>query len=243
MNKREFIKNLGLGIVSLAVIPALSCKTKAPSKSLSVRKEPFALAPLPYAYDALEPHIDMVTMTVHHSKHHAAYINKLNEAVKGTPYEKMTLDTILQTITESDNPTIRNNGGGHYNHQMFWESLTPQFSALENGLLQKAIIEQFGSFDQFKVTFIDSAKSVFGSGWTWLYLDGNKKLMIGNSANQDNPLMTNIVKSAGTPILGLDIWEHAYYLRYQNRRPDYITAFFNVIDWKKVDERFRKAIQ
>jgi Fe-Mn family superoxide dismutase len=121
--------------------------------------------------------------------------------------------------------------------------LTPQFSALENGLLQKAIIEQFGSFDQFKVTFIDSAKSVFGSGWTWLYLDGNKKLMIGNSANQDNPLMTNIVKSAGTPILGIDIWEHAYYLRYQNRRPDYITAFFNVIDWKKVDERFRKAIQ
>ena len=243
MNKREFIKNIGLGIASLTIVPAISCKTMAPSRSSAVRKEPFVLAPLSFAYDALEPHIDMVTMTVHHSKHHAAYINKLNDAVKGTPYEKMTLDSILQTITESDNPLIRNNGGGHYNHQMFWESLTPHFSALENGLLQKAIVEQFGSFDQFKLNFIDSAKSVFGSGWTWLYLDGNKKLMIGNSANQDNPLMTNIVKWTGTPILGLDIWEHAYYLRYQNRRPDYIAAFFNIIDWKKVDERFRKAME
>ena len=197
----------------------------------------FELPTLNYAYDALEPNIDARTMEIHHSKHHNGYTNNLNNAISGTDLEGKT----IEEICKSDNlsPAVRNNGGGYYNHCLFWELLSPNGGGNPNGAIADAIINQFGSFDNFKEEFSKSAATRFGSGWAWLCVkDG--ELCICSTANQDNPLMND--SCGGTPILCLDVWEHAYYLNYQNRRPDYINAFFNLINWNKVNELYTKAL-
>ena len=196
----------------------------------------FELHPLPYAYDALEPHIDTRTMEIHHGKHHNGYTTNLNNAIAGTPQENMGIEEILTTLS-MDQAALRNNGGGYYNHNLFWESMHPQGGGIPQGSLAEAINTSFGSFEGFKDAFAKAAATRFGSGWAWLCVHPGGKLEVCSSANQDNPLMPGI-GCGGTPILGLDVWEHAYYLNYQNRRPDYIQAFFNVIHWDKVAERF-----
>ena len=197
----------------------------------------FELPTLNYAYDALEPNIDARTMEIHHSKHHNGYTNNLNKAISGTDLEGKT----IEEICKSDNlsPAVRNNGGGYYNHCLFWELLSPNGGGNPHGAIADAIINQFGSFDNFKEEFSKSAATRFGSGWAWLCVkDGG--LCVCSTANQDNPLMND--SCGGTPILCLDVWEHAYYLNYQNRRPDYINAFFNLINWNKVNELYTQAL-
>lgn len=200
----------------------------------------YTLADLPYAYDALEPHFDTLTMQIHHGKHHAAYVNNLNAAVKDTPNEGKPLESLLANIS-SLSPAIRNNGGGHWNHTFFWESLTGSSSGAPSGKLAEAINQELGGFEAFKEAFAKAGISRFGSGWAWLCVDANKKLCICSTPNQDNPLM-DVAECKGTPILGLDVWEHAYYLKYQNRRPDFIAAFWNVIDWEVVNNRYLNAL-
>ena len=201
----------------------------------------FKLPDLPYAYDALEPHIDARTMEIHHSKHHNGYTTKLNEAIAGTDLEDKSIEEILLHVSEYG-PAVRNNGGGYYNHKLFWEIMSPDGGGepSERMNIHKAIMRDFGSFDKFKQEFANAAATRFGSGWAWLCVSGSDHLFITSTPNQDNPLM-DVVEHQGTPILGLDVWEHAYYLNYQNRRPDYIEAFFNVINWHEVTERFNAA--
>ena len=194
----------------------------------------FELPQLPYAYDALEPHIDARTMEIHHSKHHAGYTSKLNAAVEGTELEGKDIETLLRD--HSDNGAVRNNGGGFWNHNLFWACMSPNGGGQPSGALGEAIDRDFGSFDAFKNAFAKAAATRFGSGWAWLCVNDGK-LEVCSSANQDNPLMPG-VGCGGHPILGLDVWEHAYYLNYQNRRPDYINAFFEVVDWNAVGARF-----
>ncbi len=197
----------------------------------------FELPDLPYAFDALEPHIDAKTMEIHHDKHHAAYTSKLNAAVEGNEMAGKSIEDLLANHT--DNGAVRNNGGGFYNHNLFWEVMSPNGGGSPSGDLGAAIDSAFGSFDNFKTEFSNAAATRFGSGWAWLCVkDG--KLEVCSTANQDNPLMPG-VGCEGTPILGLDVWEHAYYLNYQNRRPDYIAAFFNVINWDKVAQLYAAA--
>jgi superoxide dismutase, Fe-Mn family len=239
MNKRDFIKATAILTGSAIILPEWACKSPNMVKSMdSIRKDPFTLPILPYAYEALEPNIDTLTMQIHHDKHHATYITKLNDALKGSPYETATLEKIFVNLNKTDNAAIRNNAGGHYNHTMFWESMHPNGSKLTDEGLINAINKAFGSFDKFKEQFSASAKTVFGSGWTWLCMDKNKQLFITNTPNQDNPLMTNFATNPGIPLLGLDVWEHAYYLKYQNKRADYINGFFNIIHWEKVSQRY-----
>lgn len=240
MEKREFIKKSVLLLSGAFVLPAMSSKSRSTDMG-EPRLVPFALPKLNYAYDALEPSIDTKTMEIHHTKHHAAYIAKLNESMKGTPFEKLSLNSILSTIKTSDNLVIRNNAGGHFNHSFFWETMRPNGEKLLDSSLLTAINKSFGSYESFKLQFSDQAKSLFGSGWTWLCIDKKKKLFITTTPNQDNPLMDKISKRPGTPLLALDVWEHAYYLKYQNKRVDYISNFFDVIDWKKIEERFQAA--
>jgi Fe-Mn family superoxide dismutase len=201
----------------------------------------FKLADLPYAYDALTPYIDARTMEIHHTKHHAAYTNNLNAAIDGTEWADMSILDIFKNISKAS-PAIRNNGGGFYNHNLFWENMTPNALAVptEQMNIYKAIMRDFGSFENFKKEFSAAAATRFGSGWAWLCVDNSDKLFITSSPNQDNPLM-DIAEKKGTPVLGLDVWEHAYYLHYQNRRPDYIEAFFNVINWHEVTKRYNDA--
>lgn len=197
----------------------------------------FELPSLPYAHDALAPHIDTRTMEIHHGKHHNAYVTNLNGAIAGTEMEGKSIEAIC--AEHSDVPAVRNNGGGHFNHSLFWTVMSPNGGGNPTGDIAGAIDEAFGSFDAFKDAFAKAGATRFGSGWAWLCVkDG--KLEVCSSANQDNPLMPG-VGCGGTPILGLDVWEHAYYLNYQNRRPDYITAFFNVINWEEVNKRFAAA--
>ena len=194
----------------------------------------FELPNLPYAHDALEPHIDTRTMEIHHGKHHAGYTSKLNAAIEGTELAGKDIETLLRD--HSDNGAVRNNGGGFWNHSLFWTSMSPNGGGAPTGALAEAIDRDFGGFENFKDAFSKAAATRFGSGWAWLCVkDG--KLEVCSSANQDNPLMPG-VGCGGLPILGLDVWEHAYYLNYQNRRPDYINAFFNVVDWNAVGARF-----
>ena len=198
----------------------------------------FTLAPLPYAYDALEPHIDTTTMQIHHGKHHQAYVDNLNKAVTGTPNENKSLEELV-AVAGSISPAVRNNGGGHWNHTFFWESLAANAGGSPSGKLAEAINDTFGSFDAFKEKFSTAGMTRFGSGWAWLIVkDG--KLEVTSTPNQDNPLM-DVAEVKGTPILGVDVWEHAYYLKYQNKRADYLSAFWNVVNWNKVAERFEKA--
>ena len=193
----------------------------------------FELPKLSYAYDALEPHIDSRTMEIHHSKHHAGYTAKLNAAIEGSDLAHKSIEDILGGELS---PAVRNNGGGYYNHCLFWTVMSPNGGCEPSGDLANAINEAFGSFEDFKTSFSNAAATQFGSGWAWLCVkDG--KLSVCSTANQDNPLMKS--GCGGTPILGLDVWEHAYYLNYQNRRPDYINAFFNVVNWEEVDRRFK----
>ena len=201
----------------------------------------FTRPDLPYAYDALEPHIDARTMEIHHTKHHAGYTNKLNNAIAGTELEKMKIEDILAHISKHST-AVRNNGGGYWNHKLFWEIMSPNGGGQpsERMNIHKAITRDFGSFDKFKTEFANAAATRFGSGWAWLCVDKKDKLFITSTANQDNPLM-DIADKKGTPILGLDVWEHAYYLNYQNRRPDYIGAFWNVINWEQVTKNYNDA--
>ena len=199
----------------------------------------FELPQLPYAHDALEPHIDARTMEIHHGKHHNGYTTKLNDAIAGTAHEGASIESILKNL-DMDNAAVRNNGGGYYNHCLFWEVMHPDGGGQPEGDLADAITAAFGSFEGFKDAFTKAAATRFGSGWAWLCVHPGGKLEVCSSANQDNPLMPGI-GCGGTPILGLDVWEHAYYLNYQNRRPDYIDAFFNVIHWGKVAERYQQA--
>lgn len=196
----------------------------------------FELPKLKYAFDALEPHIDAKTMEVHHDKHHAGYTSKLNAAIEGTDNEGKTIENILENLDKS-NSALRNNGGGYYNHNLFWEIMSPDGGGKPEGELAQAIDSAFGSFEAFKDEFANAAATQFGSGWAWLCVQEGGKLEICSTANQDNPLMPGI-GCDGTPILGLDVWEHAYYLKYQNKRPEYITEFFNVINWQEVSARY-----
>ncbi len=204
----------------------------------------FELPKLPYAYNALEPHFDARTMEIHHTKHHQAYINNVNSAIAGTDLESKSVEALigdLSAVPEVKRGAVRNNGGGHANHSLFWTVLGPGAGGAPVGALAADIDATFGSLDKFKELFTAAATTRFGSGWAWLYVaDG--KLAVGSTANQDSPLMgATIAGIAGTPILGLDVWEHAYYLNYQNRRPDYIAAFWNVVNWKAVAERYATA--
>ena len=199
---------------------------------------PFTLSPLPYAHDALEPHIDTLTMQIHHGKHHQAYVDNLNKAIAGTPHEKKSIE---QLVKEAGNisAAVRNNGGGHWNHTFFWESLAPKDDGQPSGKLAEAINAAFGSFTSFQEKFANAGMTRFGSGWAWLIVkDG--KLEICSTPNQDNPLM-EIAEVKGTPILGVDVWEHAYYLKYQNRRADYLAAFWNVVNWSVIADRLAAA--
>lgn len=198
----------------------------------------FTLPALPYSHDALEPHIDTTTMQIHHGKHHQAYVDNLNKAIAGTPNENKSIEELLASAG-SISPAVRNNGGGHWNHTFFWESLAPKAGGNPSGKLADAISSTFGSFDAFKEKFNNAGISRFGSGWAWLIVkDG--KLEISSTPNQDNPLM-DVAEVKGTPLLGVDVWEHAYYLKYQNRRAEYLGAFWNVVNWTKVNERFEQS--
>ncbi len=197
----------------------------------------FKLPELNYAYNALEPHIDAKTMEIHHSKHHNGYTNNLNNAISGTELENKNIEEICATGGLS--AAVRNNGGGYYNHCLFWEIMSPSGGGEPSGEIANAINTDFGSFENFKDSFTKAAATQFGSGWAWLCVKNNK-LSVCSTANQDNPLMEG--QCGGTPVLGIDVWEHAYYLNYQNKRPDYITAFFNVINWEEVNKRYLSAL-
>jgi superoxide dismutase, Fe-Mn family len=198
----------------------------------------FTLAPLPYAYEALEPHIDTETMHIHHDKHHQAYVDNVNKAIAGTEHENKTIEELV-AHAGAISPAVRNNGGGHWNHSFFWDSLKNNNGAKPSGKLAEAIDAAFGSFDAFKEKFNAAGTTRFGSGWVWLIIQDGK-LAVSSTPNQDNPLM-DVAEVKGIPILGCDVWEHAYYLKYQNKRPAYLEAFWNVVNWDKVAERFEKG--
>jgi superoxide dismutase, Fe-Mn family len=198
----------------------------------------YAVPPLPYDYDALEPHIDEQTMQIHHDKHHQAYVDKVNAALEGTDWADRPIEDVLANldqVPEDKRTAVRNNGGGHYNHTLFWENMSPDGGGRPDGDLGTAIDETFGSFEEFQGTLKDAGVNQFGSGWAWLVLDGGA-LAVVPSANQDNP-----ISDGKTPLLGVDVWEHAYYLKYQNRRPDYIDAWWNTVNWSRVAERYASA--
>ena len=205
---------------------------------------PFELPKLPYAYNALEPHIDAQTMEIHHTKHHQAYITKVNEAIAGTAFDGKPVEALiadLASVPEDKRGVVRNHGGGHANHSLFWTIIGPGCGGAPTGELATAIDSAFGSFDKLKETFNNAAATRFGSGWAWLVIEGGK-LSVGSTANQDSPLMGKAIAGlGGTPILGLDVWEHAYYLKYQNRRPDYVSAFWNLVNWNEVTKRMKAA--
>jgi Fe-Mn family superoxide dismutase len=242
MKKREFLRNLGLSTIGLIGSKFLfSAIRQRNDRSLFISDEldgdiadgPFKLPALGYAYNALEPYIDAQTMEIHYTKHHQGYVNKLNAAVAGTPFEKMDLEKILMNVTNA-NTAVRNNGGGHYNHSMFWQWLSPDKKILKDGKLKAALIANFGSIEKFQEKFDQEAASRFGSGWAWLVKGANGKLYVTSTPNQDNPLMRKLGYK-GTPLLGIDVWEHAYYLKYQNKRGDYVKNFWNLVNWDRVE--------
>lgn len=244
ISRRSFVTNtakagLTIGLIGSSIADLLANGMEIP------KNFPFSTGfsqnPLPYNYTALEPHIDARTMEIHYTKHAAAYANNLKDAAKeeGVDTTK-TLENVLGNISKYT-PKMRNNGGGHYNHELFWSIMAPNAGGKPEGKLMEAITSSFGSYEAFVTQFENAAKSRFGSGWAWLVVQSGGKLVVSSTPNQDNPLM-DVAEVKGTPILGLDVWEHAYYLHYQNRRPDYVTAFWNVVDWKAVAERFQAAI-
>ncbi|HXU74923.1 MAG TPA: superoxide dismutase [Methylomirabilota bacterium] len=260
MNRRQALKTTALVSAACAASGTLSLAQAQPAPAVA---GPFKLPPLPYAFDALEPHIDARTMEIHHDKHHAAYVTNLNKAVadsadlRGKSVEDLLKD--LSSVPEASRAAVRNQGGGHFNHSLFWQMMKKGGGGEPKGELAKAIVDTFGSFSGFKEKFTEAATKQFGSGWAWLVMGPGKKLAIEPTANQDSPIMTApkpgpeaeafakryglkpMVSGSGTtPLLGIDVWEHAYYLKYQNRRPDYIAAWFNVINWDFVADRFSK---
>ncbi len=240
-SRRAFItdaaKTTAAVALSATVLPAFANMVNE-KRSTSI---PYKQRPLQYGYADLEMAVDATTMEIHYTKHAAAYAKNLNEAVVAEKVDisSVSLESLLGKISKYS-PKMRNNGGGHYNHELFWESLTPKSSMKPEGKLFAQIEKDFGSFDAFKTKFADAGKNRFGSGWAWLVLDNNKKLIIGSTPNQDNPLM-DVSELKGTPLLGLDVWEHAYYLKYQNKRPDYIAAFWSIVNWDVVTKRFEQA--
>lgn len=239
MQRRKFIYALG-------AIPAVSVLGKVENHLNNINNHirstntmaKFELPALPYAYDALEPYIDKMTMEIHHTKHHNAYVTNLNKAIEGTENEGKTLEQMFASISKLP-VAVRNNGGGHYNHSMFWTLMKQNGGGKPSGKIADAINSAFGSFDEFKTKFSTAAATRFGSGWAWLVVQDGK-LVVSSTPNQDNPLM-DVAEVKGTPVLGLDVWEHAYYLKYQNKRPDYIENWWNVVNWDKVNELFSKA--
>ena len=199
----------------------------------------FELPALAYATDALEPHIDKMTMEIHHGKHHQAYVDNVNKALAGTEGENLKIEDLMKSISKYPMP-VRNNGGGHFNHTLYWSIMSPNGGGAPAGDLAKAIDAAFGSFEEFKKKFAEAGMTRFGSGWSWLSVSSDGKLQVSSTPNQDNPLM-DIAEVKGTPILGMDVWEHAYYLKYQNKRADYVAAFMNVVNWNAVADRFAKA--
>jgi Fe-Mn family superoxide dismutase len=245
-SRRNFLVLLGgtTGAVALAAFPSAFTALSEPLAGTKQKEAdgPFKLPPLPYAYDALEPHIDKATMQFHHDKHHAAYVKNLNDAIakypalKGQSAEELLRN--LSKVPEDIRTTVRNNGGGHLNHSMFWEIMGPNGGGEPKGAIAKAIQQSFGSFDAFKKEFNDAGAKRFGSGWAWLVRNKDGKLQVISTANQDSPLMEGSI-----PIMGNDVWEHAYYLKYQNRRPDYLAAWWNVINWNEVNKRYERAMK
>jgi Fe-Mn family superoxide dismutase len=241
MERRKFLKNLGMGVTA-TVIAGKSLAGELTNSTISTMENfnTHEFPALPYAYDALEPYIDARTMEIHYDRHHRAYFNNFTAAIKGTNLENSTIEKIFAKVSEAGD-AVRNNSGGFYNHFFFWNNLAPK-SAGPSAELSAALIKEFGSFDKFKELFSNSAKTRFGSGWAWLYLTADKKLAVGSTPNQDNPLM-DVSAIKGTPLLTIDVWEHAYYLKYQNKRADYIDAFWNVVNWEEVSRRYKEAIK
>jgi superoxide dismutase, Fe-Mn family len=257
MKKRDFLKTgsiLALGSIAAPILLE-SCKTnkvpvvaaekivQKPEKSTAAAAM-YLLPALEYPFSALEPHIDAMTMEIHHGKHHAGYVNNLNKALEGHEWADKDLTEIFKLLdTNNKYSAIRNNAGGHYNHSLFWKTLGPNAGGSPQGKLLTEINNSFGSFEAFKNQFVEAAMKVFGSGWAWLSVAADKKLFISATPNQDNPLMKNLVAMSGTPLLGLDVWEHAYYLKYQNKRKDYLMAFFNVVRWDRVSAEYEMALK
>ena len=241
MERRNFIKNLGLGFTATFITGKTLGEELNNSKNFVMENLPALEFPaLPYAYDALEPYIDAKTMEIHYDKHHRAYFTNYVNAVKGTPLENSQVEKAFADISKASD-AVRNNGGGFYNHTLFWNNLK-KGSGKPSSELSEAITKTFGSFDSFRELFSTAGKTRFGSGWAWLYLTREKKLAVGSTPNQDNPLM-DVSAIKGTPLLALDVWEHAYYLKYQNRRPEYVEAFWNVVNWDEVSKRYRQAMK
>lgn len=243
MDRRKFLISLGSIPLLSGVEKVLAVTDKVTNKKITKggslnEMAKFELPNLPYSFDALEPNIDARTMEIHHGKHHAGYVSKLNNAVEGTDYANMSLEDLLKNVSKLP-AGVRNNGGGHYNHSLFWTVMSPNGGGSPSGDLGDAINKAFGSFDDFKEKFSNAAATRFGSGWAWLVVSGGE-LKVTSTPNQDNPIM-DIADVKGTPILGIDVWEHAYYLKYQNKRPDYIDAFWNVVNWDEVATRYAQA--
>jgi Fe-Mn family superoxide dismutase len=247
MEKRTFLKLAGLGSAGLLVSPWMACGTKRSEESTAPTSEPgtykmFVQEPLGYGWDALEPDFDAMTMEIHYSRHHATYVEQLNIALREVPAKYgMDLPTLLRSLKPEDT-ALRNHGGGHFNHALYWKLLTPGGATSPQGALSAEIESTFGSFASFRQQFMDSGAKRFGSGWSWLIRNPEGKLAVISTPNQDNPLMVGIVDQPGTPILGMDVWEHAYYLNYQNRRPDYMEAFFRRINWDQVDLNYQASL-
>jgi len=241
MTNKNIFRNLvpGISIVLLSVI-SLSGQVNESKNSTMKKIDTKEFPALPYAYDALEPYIDARTMEIHYDKHHRAYFNNFVNSVKGTALENTPIEKIFTEVSKAGD-AVRNNGGGYYNHVIFWENLG-KGSSVPSAELSAAITKTFGSFDKFREAFSNAAKTRFGSGWAWLYVTADKNLAVGSTPNQDNPLM-DVSPVKGTPLLTIDVWEHAYYLKYQNRRPEYVEAFWNVVNWDVVNERYREAVK
>jgi Fe-Mn family superoxide dismutase len=241
MERRKFVKSVGLAAAAAYVGPKVLGNDQAGVKSSNLAGVPATEFPaLPYAYDALEPYIDARTMEIHYDRHHRAYYTNFMNAVKGTSLEGKPLSDIFASVSKQTD-TVRNNGGGYYNHLFFWRNLGKGSSA-PSSELSAAITKAFGSLDKLKETFSTAAKTRFGSGWAWLYLGADKNLAVGSSPNQDNPLM-DVSQLKGTPLLTIDVWEHAYYLKYQNKRADYVDAFWNVVNWNEVNMRYQQSLK
>ncbi|MBC7920643.1 MAG: superoxide dismutase [Ferruginibacter sp.] len=241
MNRKDFLRStLGtaMALTGMDTLAKNAGITGAPELSAPPA---FTLPPLPYANSALEPHIDMLTMEIHHDRHHKAYVDNLNKEIDGKPLAKLTIEAILKDVSKHP-VAVRNNGGGHYNHTFFWKHLSPSMSDRASGPVADAIDKAFGTELAFREAFAKAATARFGSGWVWLIVDKSKKLVISSTPNQDNPLM-DVAEVKGIPVLGLDVWEHAYYLKYQNKRPDYVRAYWNVVNWNEVNKNYEAAMK
>ncbi len=239
MDKRTFLKKSAVLSAAGLVLPSLL--TSQSAIAAQGNQSTYSLPKLPYATNALEPHIDQRTMELHHGKHHQSYVDNLNEELKGNKAAGQPLEQLMNNISQHSRK-VRNNGGGHWNHSFFWQIMSPRGGGQPSGQLATAINNKFGSFNKMKEEFNQKAKDQFGSGWAWLSVNNNRELFISSTPNQENPLMNIEGIERGTPILGLDVWEHAYYLKYQNKRPDYISAFWNVVNWQEVTKRYNQAM-